>query len=137
MRPELGPTGYIPRGPGSSTLGLVSTNTRLRLLIFAVAIASGFLVYQTFSEEPVVEPLPELTFSQLLVELETGTIGVLNMTQGTSNITVLLEDGTEFRSVMPPGFSDEFVDRVLTTDPNVTITAVVPRHRARAPSCSS
>ncbi len=122
----MGPTGYIPGPSGRSTLGLVSTNTRLRILIFLLLVASGFLIFQMVSAEPEVEPLPELTFSELLAELEAGSIEQLGMTQGTSNITVALENGDEFRSAMPPGFSDEFVDRVLSTDPDVTITAVVP-----------
>jgi cell division protease FtsH len=114
---------YIRRGHAGSTLEIVSTNTRLRILLFLLAVSSGFLVFQTFGQEEPV-PLPQLSFSELVTELEAGRIDTIQMTSGQPQVTTTLDSGDQYTTILPPGYSDDAVDRILETDPTVSITTV-------------
>ena len=100
----------------------MTSSTRLRILLGLLALSSFVLVVQIFNEEPAAEPLPTLTFSQLVEQIDSGQLDEVTFTQGSSALTGVLQNGVEFQTVVPPGYNDELVETMLVTDPSIEIT---------------
>ena len=122
MTAHLGRIGYGTQGVRTTTLGEVHSTTRLRILLGLLALSTFVLVIQIFSDEPSVEPLPKLTFSQLVDQVESGQVDEVMFTQGSSIVTGELRNGVRFETVIPPGYSSEIVDTLLQADPAIEIT---------------
>ncbi len=105
-----------------TTLGDVSSTIRVRLLLVLLALSSFYLVVETFDDEPVVEPLPELSFSQLIDQVESGQMIEAEFTQGSSVLVGELANGMRFESVIPPGYTDELVATIVEADPSISIS---------------
>ena len=118
----MGRIGYVASCGRTTTLGEVSSSTRLRILLGLLALSSCVLVVQMFSEEPAAEPLPRLTFSQLVDQVEDGQLDEATFTHGSGVLTGELRNGVAFQTVIPPGFNDEIVTILLDAEPPVAIT---------------
>jgi cell division protease FtsH len=109
-----------------STLRFVNTTRRLRVLLFLLACASAFLVFVTFggSDEPASPP--EMDFGVFAAAVETGSVASVDFTQGSTLIVGELRSGDSFRSVIPPGYSDELVTTLLEAEPEIDIVTIQP-----------
>ena len=90
-------------------------------------MATAVLVMVTFRDPSagVVVP-PDMEFGQVAAAVDAGRVASVDFTQGSSVITGELRDGETFRSVIPPGFSDELVTELLDASPSIDIVTLQP-----------
>ena len=117
---------YVHGALNRSTLRFVNSTRRLRVLLLLLAIATTFLVVVTFGDEPAPAPPPEMEFGVFAAAVETGSVAAVDFTQGSASITGELRSGETFRSVIPPGYSDELVTSLLEARPEIDIVTVQP-----------
>ena len=58
--------------------------------------------------------------------VDNDEIESVQFTGGSATVLATTVDGEEFRSVLPPGFTDEFTDILLATSPAVQVSTVQP-----------
>ncbi|MDW3177822.1 MAG: ATP-dependent zinc metalloprotease FtsH [Acidimicrobiia bacterium] len=105
----------------------MNSTTRLRVLLLLLAIATAVLVMVTFDDSPVetVAP-PDMEFGAFAAEVDAGRVAAVDFTQGSNVIVGELRNGESFRSVIPPGFSDELVTKLLDASPGIDIVTLQP-----------
>ena len=89
-------------------------------------MATAFLVFVTFGGDEVVDPTPQRDFGVLAMLVDNDEIESVQFTGGSATVLATTVDGEEFRSVLPPGFTDEFTDILLATSPAVQVSTVQP-----------
>lgn len=77
------------------------------------------------SSSDIVAP-PDMEFGDFAAEVDAGRVASVDFTQGSSVITGELRDGETFRSVIPPGFSDELVTELLDSSAEIDIVTLQP-----------
>jgi cell division protease FtsH len=117
---------YVHGALNRSTLRVVNSTIRLRVLLLLLAIATTFLVVVTFVDEPAPVPPEEMEFGVFATAVETGSVASVAFTQGSASITGELRSGDTFRSVIPPGYSDELVTTLLEARPEIDIVTIQP-----------
>ena len=107
----------------------MNSSQRTRLLLVLLAVATAFLVFVSFDDPEPVDTTPERDFSELASLVEMGEVSSVEFTAGLSTVSVRTVRGEEFRSVLPPGFTDDFTTVLTETNPPVSISTVVPPSR--------
>ena len=123
LKNRIGHLVYVSEWVEQSTLGVVTSSTRIRVLFVLLAITSGFLVYQFMGEDSSnsTPSPPELSFTALVGHIETGGVTSADFIHGSSIVTVTLIDESEAVAQIPGGFGDELVQMMLDADPAVSI----------------
>ncbi len=112
---------------GRSTLGFVSSTTRLRILLTLLALSSAFLVFVTFGgDDAPVDERRDVAFSELVTLVESDVVLAVEFEQGTGMVAATLESGESVESRIPPAFGDQFVDTLLESSNQIEITTVPP-----------
>ncbi len=118
-----GPFGHIATPVSRSTLALVSSTTRLRILLTLLAISTSFLVFVTFrADAPAVELIDDVSYSALMDRIDDRSVAEVELRHGSSIVGVTFDDGTVAQSLIPPGAYDHFVETVLVAPNNIEIT---------------
>lgn len=117
---------YVRERRARSTLRVVNSTTRLRVLLVLLAIATAVLVVVSFGDSPTEAVAPELEFSAFAAEIDAGQVVSVDFTQGSSTVTGELRNGETFRSIVPPTFTDELVTSLLEADPTIEISTIQP-----------
>ena len=104
----------------------MNSTTRIRLLLVLIAAASALLVFSIGTTTTPVDPIPELSFSQLDAQIDSGLVESIEFTLGSGTIHGTLLNGTEFRSVLPPDVIGDFANEILDVSPPIEVSSVVP-----------
>jgi len=104
----------------------VNSTTRIRVLLLLLAIATAVLVMVSIGDSTAEVPPPDKEFGDFASEIEAGQVASVDFTQGSSVITGELRNGETFRSVIPPGFTDELVTSLLESSPDTDIVTLQP-----------
>ena len=104
----------------------MNSSQRTRLLLVLLALATAFLVFVTFDEPEPVDTTPVRDFSELSELVDLGEVSSVEFTGGSSTVLARTVRGEEFRSTLPPGFTDDFTTVLTETNPPVTISTIVP-----------
>ena len=104
----------------------MNSTTRIRLLLVLIAAASALLVFSIGTTTTPVDPIPELSFSQLDAQINSGLVESIEFTLGSGTIHGTLLNGTEFRSVLPPDVIGDFANEILDVSPPIEVSSVVP-----------
>ena len=104
----------------------MNSTTRIRVLLLLLAIATAVLVMVSIGDSTAEVPPPDKEFGDFASEIEAGQVASVDFTQGSSVITGELRNGETFRSVVPPGFTDELVTSLLESSPDTDIVTLQP-----------
>lgn len=97
---------------------------RMRILLVLLALASCLLVVQTFGSNDSPQ-LPTLTYNELADRIDLDQVKSIQMTQGSTSFLVETTDGDRYRSVIPPGFAEEFVRGIVEAEPEIQLETLV------------
>lgn len=88
-------------------------------------MATAFLVFVTFGgdDEPV-DTTPVRDFGVLATLIDDDDIQSVEFTNGSATVLATTVDGEEFRSIVPPGFTDDFTEILLAASPAVDVSTV-------------
>ena len=88
-------------------------------------MATAFLVFVTFGgdDEPV-DTTPVRDFGVLATLIDDDDIQSVEFTNGSATVLATTVEGEEFRSIVPPGFTDDFTEILLAASPAVDVSTV-------------
>jgi len=102
----------------------VTSTQRTRLLLVLLTIASAFLVYVSFDNDSPPDLTPEREFGVLVDMVNDGRIDSIEFTANSATVLVTTTDGVEFRSLVPPGFIDNFTEILIVEQPQIDLATV-------------
>lgn len=118
---------YVTPGLSGRTIAFVTSRQRTRALLVLLGFATAFLVVVTFGgDDSPTDATPELDFGALAAMVEQDMIDSVQFTLGSSTVLATTESGEQVRSIVPPGFIDDFTEDLLQRQPEVDISTISP-----------
>ena len=116
--------GYVSRAVSRRTIANVTSSQRTRILLVLLALASAVLVFVNFQDDPAADTTPVEDFGVLVMMVDEGLVESIEFTNGSSTVRAVPSVGEPFRSIVPPGFTDDFTEILLDSRPAIEVSTL-------------
>jgi cell division protease FtsH len=117
---------YVHWAGQQHTLVFVNSTRRIRLLSVALVAASATLLFSMLGDSPTIVAPPDMEFGVFSTEVTDGQVESVEFTQNSGTITGVLRDGSEFRTVVPPLYTDELAATLIEATPDIAVNTIQP-----------